>query len=116
MDGRISTCINHPAVSATARCKQCGKPVCPACTISSPLGTFCSDTCREKYEAFSKRVQELDRDTTRARWNIGVKLRQFFSFLIVVLVVLVLLGVIGTLFQVPILSQWVYTIRAWLGI
>lgn len=116
LDGRLSSCINHPSVSATARCKQCGKPVCGACVINSPLGSFCSDACRERFEAFSKRVQELDRDTARARWNIGTKLRQFFSFLIFVAVVLITLGVIGTLFNIPVLSQWVFVIRAWIGI
>ncbi|HOK10237.1 MAG TPA: B-box zinc finger protein [Candidatus Hydrogenedens sp.] len=116
LDGRLSSCINHPSVSATARCKQCGKPVCGACVVSSPLGSFCSEACRERFETFAKRVQELDRENTRARWNIGVKLRQFFSFLIVVIVVLVTLGVIGTLFNIPILSQWVFVVRAWIGI
>ncbi|HOV32481.1 MAG TPA: B-box zinc finger protein [Candidatus Hydrogenedens sp.] len=116
LDGRLSSCINHPSVAATARCKQCGKPVCGACVVSSPFGSFCSDACREKFEVFSKRAQELDRNTTQTRWNIGVRLRQFFSFIIVVLIVLITLGVIGTLFYIPVLSQIIFSIRAWLGI
>ncbi len=116
LDAKLSSCINHPAVSATTRCKQCGKPICPACVISSPLGNFCSDVCRERFENFTKRVQDLDRETSRARWNIGTKLRQFFSFLIFVIVVLITLGVVGTLFNIPVLSQVVFFVRSWLGI
>ncbi len=116
LDGRLSSCINHPGVSATARCKQCGKPLCPACTVSTPLGTFCSDVCREKFENFSKRVQELEQRSSKAKWNVGVYVRKILSFLISVAVILVLLGVIGTIFNVPVLSQWVYVIRAWIGI
>ena len=116
LDGRLSSCINHSSVAATARCKQCGKPVCGACVVSSPFGSFCSDVCREKFETFAKRAQELERNTTQTRWNIGVKLRQFFSFIIVVIMVFAVLGVIGTLFYIPVLSQLIFNIRAWLGI
>lgn len=116
LDGKLSSCINHPAVSATARCKQCGKPLCPACIVSSPFGTFCSEVCREKFENFVKRAQEIEQRTSRARWNVGIYLRKLLSFLLAVIVILVLLGVVGTIFNVPVLSQWVYIIRAWIGI
>ncbi len=116
LDGRLSSCINHPGISAAARCKQCGKPLCPACVISSPLGTFCSDSCREKFENFSRRVQEVEQKSSRGRWNVGVYARKILSFLLSLLVVFVLLGVLGTVFNIPVLSQWIYTIRGWIGI
>ncbi|MCX8064521.1 MAG: hypothetical protein N3G21_05035 [Candidatus Hydrogenedentes bacterium] len=116
LDGRLSSCINHPAVSATARCKQCGKPLCPACVVSSPLGTFCSEVCRERFEGFTKRVQEIDQRSTRAKWNVSVYVRKILSFLLSIIVVLVLVGVVGTIFNIPVISQWVYIIRGWIGV
>lgn len=56
----FSGCINHPAVEAVARCKQCGKPVCGACVVIGPTGRFCSEDCRERHAEFIKRAQVFD--------------------------------------------------------
>lgn len=56
-----SGCINHPAIEAVGRCKQCGKPFCSACRIQGPTGNFCSDTCKSMHERFTERAQQLDK-------------------------------------------------------
>ncbi len=113
MDGTKSSCINHPGVEATVRCKQCGKPVCNACVEQGSTGRFCSPACRQKHEAFMKRSQELD---GKARSSVFIKLRSLLGTLIIVTVVLVLLGVAGSFWEIPVLSDIVWKIREILGI
>ncbi len=113
MDGTKSSCINHPAVEATARCKQCGKPVCNTCVEQGPTGRFCSPACRQKHEAFMKRSQELD---GKARSSTFIKLRSLLGTLIIVAAALLVLGVVGSLMEVPVLSEVVWKIREILGI
>lgn len=55
-----SGCLNHPAIEAVARCRQCGKPVCGKCVIKAQNGMFCCEECREKYTEFTQRAQKLD--------------------------------------------------------
>lgn len=55
-----STCLNHPSVEAVGRCKQCLKPICAACRVVGPVGIFCSNECKEKYELFVERAARLD--------------------------------------------------------
>jgi hypothetical protein len=63
----IAGCINHPGFEATARCKQCGKPVCNKCRIAGPTGWFCSDVCKEKHAEFMKRAKNLNEARKPAR-------------------------------------------------
>jgi hypothetical protein len=34
-------CANHPDRSALGYCAHCGKPVCRACLVRLPTGTYC---------------------------------------------------------------------------
>lgn len=38
-------CANHPKSVAAAECTQCRKPICPSCTMVTPMGRFCSSEC-----------------------------------------------------------------------
>lgn len=38
-------CLNHPKVPAATTCTQCHKPICPSCTMVTPMGRFCSSEC-----------------------------------------------------------------------
>ena len=42
------TCVNHPGIEAVADCDSCSNPVCRACVVRTPRGTFCSTTCWER--------------------------------------------------------------------
>ncbi|HEX73151.1 MAG TPA: hypothetical protein ENN65_07530 [Candidatus Hydrogenedentes bacterium] len=108
-----SSCINHPGVEATVRCKQCGTPVCDTCVESGPTGRFCSPACRQKHEAFMQRAQQMD---GRARSGVFVKLRGLIGSIIIILVVLAVIGVAATLFPIPILSDLVFQLRGMLNI
>jgi hypothetical protein len=39
------TCINHKDAPAATMCHQCHVPLCKACSIVTPQGTFCSPEC-----------------------------------------------------------------------
>ena len=105
--GVESTCINHPAIEATHRCKQCGKPVCGACRVQAPTGNFCSENCRESYQQFADRAEQLDRAAPRPSqlWRV----RRFIQRLVVLLVVAAFAAVVATYmgFDLPVVSEFI---------
>jgi len=104
--GTPSNCINHPAVEAVGRCKQCGKPFCSACAISGPTGKFCSESCKEKHQAFIQRAQQLERPNAGAGFLL--KLRRLAVKLLIwaaVILVVVFLLAKFKIYDVPILSD-----------
>jgi hypothetical protein len=113
VDVSQSACINHPSIEATARCKQCGTPVCNACLVMGPTGRFCSTVCREKHQAFVQRAQQLD---GKARSSFFPKLRRLVGWLIMSAMVVLVLAVIGTLFEIPVLSPLVLQLRGYIGV
>jgi hypothetical protein len=39
-------CATHPDVETTLRCGKCGKPICPKCMVTTPVGARCRDCAR----------------------------------------------------------------------
>ena len=39
-------CAAHPDVETNLRCGKCGKPICPRCTVQTPVGFRCPDCAR----------------------------------------------------------------------
>lgn len=39
-------CATHPDVQTTLRCGKCGKPICPRCMVTTPVGARCRDCAR----------------------------------------------------------------------
>ena len=113
LDGTQSGCINHPAVEAVARCKQCGRPVCNACVVSGPNGRFCSESCQSKFMAFSERAQQLE---GRSRSSFSARLRKVIASVVLLAAILAVVGVMATLFPVPVLSDLVFRVRGMLGV
>ena len=113
LSGVQSGCINHPGMEAATRCKQCNVPVCGKYVVAGPTGNFCSQDCRTRHEAFVQRARELD-----AQRGVGlmVQVRKFLGAAVVALAVLAVLGIVGSLFEVPILSGIVRGVRGTLGI
>jgi len=112
-----SSCVNHPAVEATARCKSCLKPICSACREMGPTGVFCSVACKEKHEQFIARAAKLEQMRKPAR--LGP--RKFFRFVmkIVVLAAVVFLAAAiatGMGYEVPVLGEWVVRAREAAGL
>ncbi len=113
-DGTHTLCPVHVTRQATFRCKQCGKPGCSMCQVSSPLGSFCSELCRERFEAFARKAQDVEMPEfkrpafLRARAWVG----RVFAIIAAVFGLLIL----GSTFYIPGLSQVAYLIRTFLGI
>lgn len=114
MAGLGSVCINHPGVEAVGRCKQCGKPFCNACKVSGPTGFFCSAECKQKHEVFVQRAQQLD--SKKGGLGFGRLMRRGIGLIMVILIIAIALGVFGTIFQVPVLSPMVRSVRSMIGI
>lgn len=103
LEGTSSGCINHPAVEAVARCKQCGRPVCGACMVPGPTGRFCSDSCKEKHEKFIQRAQELNQ--TSRRTGDFRKIKRLLVKLVIYLVAIGALGFVSIYFEIPVLAH-----------
>lgn len=114
LGGVGSTCINHRAIEAVGRCKQCGRPFCNTCRVTGPTGVFCGNECKQKHEAFVQRAKELE--DRKGPPRILVKLRKLIRKLIFFLIVALILGVIGARFEIPVLSDLVLRIRGMLGV
>lgn len=113
LGGRTSTCLNHPGIEAVGRCKQCGKPFCGACKVMGPTGLFCSAECKEKHETFVQRAQALE--SRKGSVSILVKLRKLLNTVVVIVILALILGVLGTLFEIPVLSDLVVRARDMVG-
>ena len=95
--GTESGCINHPAIEAIGRCKQCGKPFCGTCRIQGPTGNFCSETCKTSHEEFMGKAQQLDQMSRGGGfltklWFLGKKIVVFGLFFLAVAVALHFVG------------------------
>jgi hypothetical protein len=113
LKGTATACPNHPGIEATVRCKQCSRAVCQACAIQGPTGLFCSEACRDKHQLFYQRAQAMD---GKARSSFFAKFRSLLTTVIVCAAVLGALGVVGSLFQIPILTPLTYYFRDIIGI
>lgn len=113
VDTTQTGCIHHPNMQAVNRCKQCTVPTCHKCTVVGPTGKFCSENCKNIHEAFIRQSQALN---TRARSTFFVKLRSRLATLLYLLVVAFAAGVVGTVFEIPVLSDLTRHVRGLLGI
>ncbi len=80
------TCANHPDRETLLRCNKCGKPICIACAVRTPVGYRCTDCVREQQNIY---FNALGRD------NIVALAVGFVLTLIVAPIVGFLLGSFG---------------------
>jgi len=52
------TCINHRETPSSTFCHQCHVPICKACSIVSPQGTFCSPECSVLHREMKSKLAE----------------------------------------------------------
>ena len=45
-------CVNHPNTETYLRCNKCGKPICPRCSVRTPVGYRCRDCVNVQQRAF----------------------------------------------------------------
>lgn len=113
-DGTHTMCPVHVTRQATFKCKQCGKPGCNLCLVSSSMGRFCSEECRDKFEAFARKAEELGEPEIKRPKLLRV--RRVVQRLVAVIAVLLGLIIAGSAFYIPGLTQVAYWIRTFLGI
>lgn len=102
LDATRGDCVFHPNKPAVNRCKLCGALTCHNCTVTGPTGRFCSETCRDKSQAFSNVAAAT---TSRAPSLAFVRLRKLAGRLIVLAALLLAAGVVGTVFCIPVISE-----------
>lgn len=113
IDSTESGCINHPGKLAVNRCKQCQAPTCHPCTVQGPTGKFCSENCRATHEAFIQRARALD---TPAPSTLFVKIRKLVRAMFLLALAVLIAGALGTIFDIPILSEATDRARKILGL
>ena len=54
-EGEVLRCARHPSVETVLRCNKCDTPICPRCSIPTPVGTRCP-TCAQvrRYSVVAK--------------------------------------------------------------
>lgn len=57
---RDAMCFSHTERPATARCRQCQRPVCDECAKSDANGQFCSFDCAGKFKDFQQMGKPKD--------------------------------------------------------
>ncbi|GMV92480.1 MAG: hypothetical protein AMXMBFR82_22580 [Candidatus Hydrogenedentota bacterium] len=114
LGGMSSACISHPGVEAVGRCKQCGKPFCNACKVMGPTGLFCSEECKQKHESFVQRAQQFE--SRKGSVSVMAKVRKMLGGLVAIVILAIILGVLGTIFEIPVLSDLVIRVRDIIGV
>ena len=104
------------AVDAIGRCKQCGSPVTQFNKVVGPTGMFCGDECKANHEAFTQRAGSLERKTGGSFFGIPHFLGKAFGKLVVLAIIIVAIAGVGIIFEIPVLSPLVESVRASLGI
>lgn len=49
-------CTNHPQTPTQLRCNKCGKPICPKCSVRTPVGYRCRECMQQQQQVFETAV------------------------------------------------------------
>lgn len=97
------------------RCKQCGSPVTEQIKVSSVMGMFCSELCKEKFETFAQRAAELDARRP-PRTKLRFRIKAWINRLIFLVLLLALIGGVSWYFQIPVLAPIVARLLRMVGL
>jgi membrane associated rhomboid family serine protease len=56
----MATCYRHPNRETGVSCSNCGKPICPDCMTSTPVGMRCPDCAGQKQRVQTMRSMSVD--------------------------------------------------------
>src|SRR5215207_5858661 len=56
----MATCYRHPSRETGVSCSNCGKPICPDCMTSTPVGMRCPDCAGQRQRLQSMRSLHVD--------------------------------------------------------
>ena len=102
-------------MDVAGRCKQCGQPYTDYDKVVGATGIFCSEACKERHEAFTKRAADLDdRKNAGASFSFQAK-KAFFVFLKVAIVVAIVAAV-SLIFHIPVLEPLFLKLKGMIGL
>lgn len=108
-----SECIYHPGKPAVNQCKQCGATTCHTCTVTGPSGRFCSSECEAAHRA---RLRGASQQAIQRPPTLLARIRKLARTLLVLAVLLIAAGLVGSVFNIPVLTPLTFAVRNFLGI
>lgn len=76
-------CANHPNRETGLRCNRCGKPICSACAVRTPVGYRCRECVRGQQKIFDtalRRDYVVAATVSAIGAGIGIGLLAFLGF------------------------------------
>ncbi len=70
----MATCYRHPSRETGVSCSNCGKPICPDCMTTTPVGMRCPDCAGRKQQVHTMRSLHADPTATYVLIAINVLL------------------------------------------
>jgi membrane associated rhomboid family serine protease len=67
-----TTCYRHPSRETAVACSSCGRPICPDCMTSTPVGMRCPECSRQKTKVRTAATLSSDPQLTYALIAINV--------------------------------------------
>jgi membrane associated rhomboid family serine protease len=68
----MATCYRHPSRETGVSCSNCGKPICPDCMTSTPVGMRCPDCAGQRQRVQTMRSLHVDPIATYVLIGINV--------------------------------------------
>jgi membrane associated rhomboid family serine protease len=68
----MATCYRHPSRETGVACSNCGKPICPDCMTSTPVGMRCPDCAGQRQRVQTMRSLHVDPIVTYVLIGINV--------------------------------------------
>src|SRR5260370_35744285 len=69
----MATCYRHPSRETGVSCSNCGRPICPDCMTSTPVGMRCPECSRQRTKVHTMRsLGTSGMEVTRALIAINV--------------------------------------------
>src|SRR5215218_5120134 len=68
----MATCYRHPSRETGVSCSNCGKPICPDCMTSTPVGMRCPDCAGKRQRVQTMRSLHVDPIATYVLIGINV--------------------------------------------
>lgn len=87
-----------------ARCKQCGGPITDFNKIMGPTGMFCSEECKQRHEAFTRRAAAIESNRP-AHGGLRRFLGSIVGRAVFMFIVLVVIGLAASIFHIPVIGD-----------
>jgi membrane associated rhomboid family serine protease len=73
----MATCYRHPSRETGVSCSNCGKPICPDCMTTTPVGMRCPDCAKQRTQV--KRMRDIATIPRATYALIAVNVLVFFT-------------------------------------